>query len=192
MIAVFLRGELTSDRFGPALVEGLRRCGADARLLTSPDLDDDTENALRRTLLDETRTYGRREGLFDGFPGDVRWDRVALTRDELAAVRYIDYSYWLELSGGTRKPADAAARIRSGAEVFGVPNDGFFALAGAFAAGADWPELIVVSARPEGGDIVLEGHVRLTAMMLATDAIPGEIEVLRGVSAQMVDWSEHG
>lgn len=191
MIAVFLRGELDSERFGSVLSSALHSRGADASLLTSPDLKDEAENALRRRLLDDTRAYGRRKGLFDGFPHDVRWDRVALERDELAAVRYINWSYWLELSGGTRKPADAAARIRSGIEVFGVPSHGFLHAARAFAAGVTWPELIVVSALPEGGDTVLEGHVRLTAMALAPDAVPDETEVLRGVSPEMTAWSEY-
>jgi hypothetical protein len=191
MIAVFLRGELDSERFGPALAEGLRRRGADAGLLSAPGLDEPRENALRRELLEETRAYGRREGLFGGFPHGVRWDRVALTPDELMAVRYINYSYWIELSGGTRRPEDAAERIQAGIDVFGVPSDGFLDVARAFAAGAEWPELIIVSAVAEGRDVVLEGHVRLTGMALAPDAIPGEVEVIRGVSPGMVDWSEY-
>src|SRR5262245_20918321 len=125
MIATFLQTECDSDRCGQAVAEALRRHAADAGLVTSPVLADAEENALRRAILDETRGYGRREGLFAGFPADVRWQRVRLTRDDLAAVRYIDYDYWVELSGGSRRPADAAERIRSGVRVFRVANDGF-------------------------------------------------------------------
>src|SRR5919198_3644488 len=108
MIATFLRAELDSaGRFAGAVADALRRHGADPRVITSPSLEQDEENGLRRRILDEARGYSRREGLFAGFPGDVRWQRVALTRAELAAVRYIDYDYWVELSGGTRLPADA-------------------------------------------------------------------------------------
>jgi hypothetical protein len=191
MIAVFLRGELESERFAAALRRRLRRSGADAGLLTSPDLADEQENALRRALLEETRAYARREGLFGGFPYDVHWDRVTLTPDELMAVRYINYSYWIELSGGSRKPEDAAERVRAGINVFGVPSDGFIDASRTFAAGAKWPELIVVSAVAAGRDVVLEGHVRLTAMALAPDAIPAEVEVIRGVSPRMTGWSEY-
>jgi hypothetical protein len=49
-----------------------------------------------------------------------------LTPDELMAVRYINYSYWIELSAGTGRPNDAADRVRAGIDVFGVPSDGFF------------------------------------------------------------------
>jgi hypothetical protein len=159
--------------------------------LTSPNLGDAEENALRRALLEETRAYARREGLFGGFPDDVHWDRVTLTPDELMAVRYINYSYWIELSGGTRRPEDAAERIRSGINVFGVPSEGFLDVARAFADGTEWPELIIVSAVAAGRNVVLEGHVRLTAMALAPDAIPAEVEVIRGVSPRMTEWSEY-
>ena len=57
MIAVFLRGELDSDRFGALLASALDRHGADDTLLTSASLADARENALRRLLLDETRGY---------------------------------------------------------------------------------------------------------------------------------------
>jgi hypothetical protein len=188
MIATFLRAELDSDRFGQAIADALRRSGADVRVVTSPALANGDENELRRRILDETRGYSRREGLFAGFPTDVRWQRVALTRAELAAVRYINYDYWVELSGGTRRPADAAERIRAGVRVFGVPSDGFLDAAAALAAGAEWPELIIVSATAEGGDVVLEGHVRLTAFALAPSSVPTQIEVLRGVTPRFVHW----
>jgi hypothetical protein len=103
-------------------------------------------------------------------------------------VRYIDYDYWVELSGGTRRPTDAAKRIRLGVEVFGVPNDGFLEAARAVATGAEWPELIVVSAVPDGGNVVLEGHVRLTAFLLEPNAGSDPVEVLRGVSPRIADW----
>jgi hypothetical protein len=188
MIATFLRAELESDRWNGPIADALNAHGADARVVTRAVLTSAEENALRRRILDETRGYGRREGLFAGFPGDVRWDRVALTREELAAVRYIDYDYWVELSGGSRLARDAAERIRAGVRVFGVPNDGFLDAATALAAGARWPELILVSAVAEGGDVVLEGHVRLTAYALAPEAVPAQVEVLRGVSLAIEDW----
>jgi hypothetical protein len=41
-----------------------------------------------------------------------------------------------------------------------------------------------------GGDdlVVLEGHVRLTAFMLARDRLPPELEVLVGSSPTMTRW----
>ena len=51
------------------------------------------------------------------------------TPAELTKVRYIEYDYWDELSGGTRLAVDAAARIRAGVTPFGVPNGLVLAIA---------------------------------------------------------------
>ena len=45
--------------------------------------------------------------------------RVALVPDEVLAIRYINWDWWLRISDGTRRPVDAAARIRRG-EVAGI------------------------------------------------------------------------
>ncbi|TML41898.1 MAG: hypothetical protein E6G25_01315, partial [Actinobacteria bacterium] len=82
MIAVFLRGELDSGRYG----KKLRTLARDRRtedLLRRPDLGDVEANAYRRRLLEEHRAYERRDGLFGGFPQQVEWFRAALERDEV-------------------------------------------------------------------------------------------------------------
>jgi hypothetical protein len=185
MVAVFLRGELPSERWGPVIDRALSDAGADRRVVLEPDLGDPVENAIRRRVLAEHRAYPV-DGLFGGYPDDVRWAWTALTPDELLAVRYIDYSYWLELSGGTRLPTDAARRLREGVELFGVPSDGFFELARELAAGKRISELILVDG-PDGL-VVLEGHARLSAYALEPSAIPPELEVLVGSSPSMSGW----
>jgi hypothetical protein len=187
MVAVFLRGELDSDRFGAAIRRALERAGVSDRVLRAPELSDATENALRRRLLTDTRAYDIRDGVFGGFPDDVRWERVMLDRDELAGVRYIDWSYWVELSGGSRSPVDAARRIREGVTVFGVPSDGF--VSAAEAVDDAWPELILATAGPRQALVVVEGHVRLTAYVLAGEAAPPEVEALLGTSPRMRHWA---
>lgn len=182
MVWVFLRGELASERFGP----GIRRA-IDERLLHDPDLEDERENELRRAALTTLRGYDRREGLFQGFPDDLLWERAALTPDEVLAVHYIEYDYWVELSGGTRRPDDAANRIRAGVTIFGVANDGFLELADELAT-TRTSELIVV-----GGDarrlVLLEGHARLTAYALRPEVLPPELEVLLGRSPRITSWA---
>jgi hypothetical protein len=183
MVATFLRGELGSERFGPAI-----RAEIDERLLLEPNLDDEDENALRRGALEATRAYERREGLFHGFPDDVRWERVALEPHEVLALRYIQYSFWNELSGGSRRPLDAAERIRDGIVVFGrLPTDGFLTAAESVDV-AGMPELIVVGG-PEPELVLLEGHVRLTVLALRPELLPPELEVLLGRSPRMTEWA---
>jgi hypothetical protein len=78
MIAHFLRGELASERFGPALEDALARAGTHEPTLFAPG-----QEALRRQVLEETRAYVSRSGLFDGFPDDVRWQRISFEDDEV-------------------------------------------------------------------------------------------------------------
>ncbi|MBV9093050.1 MAG: hypothetical protein JO132_04105 [Streptosporangiaceae bacterium] len=119
MVALFLRTELPSDRWRDDLRALLKRAGLPDRIVTAPDLGGDGKNQARLRLLTEHRGNGTRTDYFVGFPGDVCWQWTAITPGELAGVRYIEYDYWNELSGGTRLAVDAAARIRAGVAPFG-------------------------------------------------------------------------
>jgi len=188
MVALFLSTELPSDRWKGGLWALLEGAGLPERVITAPDLGNDAENQARLRLLTEHRGYGTRTEIFDGFPDEVCWQWMAITPTELAETRYIQYDYWDELSGGTRLAVDAAARIRAGVAPFGVPNDGKLAMAQAVAGGARFPPLILVTTRLGGDLVVLEGHVRLTAFMLAREKLPPELEVLVGSAPAMTRW----
>jgi MFS family permease len=77
MVALFLRTELGSVRHQARVHELLDREDLPSRLLTSADLTSPGENAQRRELLSAHRGYAAGEGLFAGFPQDVRWDWMA-------------------------------------------------------------------------------------------------------------------
>ncbi|RNI21330.1 hypothetical protein [Flexivirga caeni] len=189
MVAWFLRGELASDRFGPRLRAELAAAGLPGELLTDPDLGDEAANRARRDLLGETRGYGRQRDVFDEdfpAPADVHWIRAELSPVELARVRYIEYSYWNELSGGSRLPADAARRVRDGVRVFGVSNQRFVDAAQAVARGVRFAPLIL--AGPRLDDLVcVEGHLRLTGYALA--GFPCSVECLVGTADTMGRWA---
>lgn len=188
MVALFLRTELSSDRFGADLHAALGRAGVPEHVVTAPDLADDAANEVRRTLLTAHRGYGTRTGLFDGFPRDVVWRWAAVTPAELARVRFIDYGYWTELSGGSRLATDAAPRIRAGAAPFGRPSEWLLRLAEEVAAGAAFPPLILVTTGSDDRAVVLEGHARLAGLVLARSCLPPESAVLVGTSASIVRW----
>ena len=80
------------------------------------------------------RTWRERVGLFAGFPDDVEWELVTLTRDELLAILYINWDWWLKVSRGTRL-ATVAADVQG-------RDEGDRAVA---AAAATNPELIAVT-----------------------------------------------
>jgi hypothetical protein len=106
-------------------------------------------------------------------PGEIRWHRARLTADELAEVRYIDWDYWLEVTNGTRLPRDT------------VNREEYRELA----THAAWfPELILIALDEDSYLVVLEGHVRLTALMLEP---PEELDVIVGFSAGLVKWTSY-
>jgi hypothetical protein len=71
MIAVFLQGELSSDRFSPAVRDALLACGELEPLLTDPNLNDEQANQARSAVLAATRGYGEDRELFEHFPVEV-------------------------------------------------------------------------------------------------------------------------
>jgi len=182
MVAVFLNTEINSVRYSADILALLRRDEMSRRIIDMPDLRNQEENAYRIRLLGDFRGYKQGRGLFLSFPDDVSWYRAMLSREELARVRYIDYSYWNELSGGSRLPADAATNIRAGKVVFGQSTQGFLNLARELQQGAKFPELILTGVSPTSDLVALEGHVRLTTYFLAPHCIPDEMQVIVGFS----------
>jgi hypothetical protein len=180
MVATFLRTELASSRFEQAILAILDRDGQDRRIIEHPDLANPADNEYRAQVLGEHRGYGRDDDVFTSVPADTRWYRAQATKADLAQVRYIDYDYWTELSGGSRFAVDAAERIRRGIEAFRIGNGAYWYLAEALKAGASFPELILVGADECGPLVLLEGHVRLTAYFLVPECIPPELPVIVG------------
>lgn len=136
-------------------------------------------------LRGELTSLGQNRDVFDESfpaPADVHWTRAELNPAELAHVRYIEYSYWNELSGGTRLPIDAARRIREGVRAFDVSNQGFLAAARAVARGERFPPLILAG-RDYADMVCLEGHLRLTGYALA--GFPTDVGCLIGTASTM-------
>ncbi len=201
MVALFLATEYPSLRTHQQILLALQQEGLPPSIIEEPNLRDGQENASRRSILGAYRGYGQNtdyfEGLspdvqytdyFEGFPPDVQWERAMLSKQELEQVKYIEYDYWIELSGGSRLPRDARKNILAGYEVFGVSNQGFLQMAEAFRSGTRFPTLILVGKNRESPLVVLEGHVRLTAMFLAPECLPVELEVVVGFSEQIERW----
>lgn len=188
MVARFLRGELTSERFGADLRALVRRDGVDQEVILTPELTNDTDNAYRRALLGEFRGYGQNTRLFEGFPSNLTWQRAALTPAELLAIKYIDYDYWVALSRGSRLPGEAARAIQEGIRVFDLPVDGFMNAAEALRKGTHFPDLICVRMNASAQIVVLEGHVRLTAYAMVPEMIPVPTTIILGTSPAIAGW----
>jgi hypothetical protein len=176
MVATFIRAELGSPRHGSRLLAALDAERLDRSQVERPDTSDPAANAARRRVLAAYRGYPD-VGVFTGLPADTAWWWAALGPEELLHVRYIDRDYWVEVSGGTRRPVDAIPRIGD--------SPRYREIAAAVAHGRLPPELSLVG-RPPGTDlVVLEGHVRLTALTMAVQHLPPELTVLVGLAPAM-------
>ena len=143
---------------------------------------------FRDQILAGTRGW-RIGGLFDGFPDELEWHRAALAPDEVLDILYIDWQWWLTISGGTRSPRDAARRIRAG-DVPGADAEADRGIAERLRSENPPPELIAVKT-PEGPLVLVEGHVRLTAYALWPEFLPVRLELYVGVGHGVAGWSEY-
>ncbi|MCA1623893.1 MAG: hypothetical protein LC778_08860 [Acidobacteria bacterium] len=190
MVATFLRAEITSSRFSKDILRILERDGIDRKVIDNPDINETDENQYRAALLGEFRGYKRNEELFEDFPNDVKWYRVLLDRSDLLKIRYMNYSYWIDLSGGSRLVTDAVKRVVAG-EIGKATADWIRATADAVKKGVSFPELILVSRNRRSGLIVLEGHLRATAYLLSLDYLPPDLSAIVGYSEGINVWDEN-
>ena len=165
MILAFLRTEFVSDRFSAQLKKAMKTLSIDEQLLLSADLENEDENALRKDLLGEFRGYGRNKELFENFPSQIEWSMCSFSEDDLAKIRYIDYSYWNELSAGTRSPLTAAKQVRKGVTIYGQSTEGFLQAAKYIEGGGRFQNMIILTA-DFNSFVIVEGHLRMTAYAL--------------------------
>jgi hypothetical protein len=177
VIATYLRTELDSERFGGSVRNALVTAGVSEDFVRTPDLGDDAANDLRRDLL-----LAYRGDYFGDWLFELDWSRIALSRAELLEVRLIAWSWWLDVTGGTRIPADAAAWVREHCDVAGHVG-----ILDALESGL-LPELILVRADADAPLVVLEGHGRLTAFALFPERVPSEIELYLGEGSAVARW----
>ena len=134
------------------------RCMED--LILNGDVTDEDENRQRAHLLGEYRGYPDRE-IFENVPQDISWRLCRLEAGDTDRLRYLDYSYWNELSNSTSLPAEGAKSVLSGRTVYGVSNDGYWNALQALHSGAVFPPLILLTGDEEKY-LILEGHLRAT------------------------------
>ena len=178
MILEFLKAEYSSVRFSGTLAASMKRLGMTEKLITDADLCVDAENRQRQKLLGDFRGYGEERELFERFPKVSEWTLCRFSGNDLEHIRYIDYSYWNELSKGTRKPLVAAETIRHGTEIFGVSNEGFLRAAEYIKNGGTFPKLFFLTADYESL-VIVEGHQRITAYALVPECFK-KVEVIVG------------
>lgn len=188
MIWTFLKGEIDSPRFGDKVKYFLDALKLNRSIIDYPNLDDPSENDARKELLGEFRGLGKNKLLFENFPTDVSWKQVVLTKDDLQKVKFINWSYWIQISGGTRLAKDAAQNVNRGVEISGVSNKQYYDALDALKKGKKFVEPIFATI-PGSEDLVLvEGHLRITTYLLDPQYTPHEIEAILGYSENFRKW----
>jgi hypothetical protein len=186
----FLRGELDSARFSGDVRRGLAEAGG-LQLVYDPDLGSAEENRARERALAVARGWRDAE-VFEGFPAQVDWYHGVLPPDLLERVRFIEYSYWNELSGGSRRPADVRATVQAGklpGWLTELGTDWIFAFADRLATAGAVDDLIVMATPGLGELVLLEGHARLTAIFVGDHQRRLTVRGYLGVSAATDRWS---
>jgi hypothetical protein len=187
VISVFLKGEIKSKRFSPDILNAIKKLNTTKDIILHPDITNHNENKLRKDILEETRNYISRKGLFEGLPDDIQWYRAEYPSSSLVNdVKYINYDYWIELTNGSRLPKDSVEKIRKNEEVFNVSYDNFLEASEDFKKNKSFDEIIIVS---DGTSyVVLEGHLRLTVYALNKEILPEKVSVLIGFSKRIGEW----
>ncbi len=179
MILEFLKAESTSERFSGQLKKAMEGLGFDQEIISKADLQSEIQNAQRKKLLGVFRGYGEGRELFERFPTRfTEWNLCSFSASDLENIRYIDYSYWNELSAGTGKPLAAAETVRKGIRIFDVSNDRFLRAAEYIKDGGTFPKLFFVTSDYESF-VIVEGHLRMTAYALVPEYFD-KVEVIVG------------
>lgn len=169
VILSFLQGELGSRRFCTELDAAINKLGIGKDIIINGSILSEEENLLRKKLLSEYRGYPD-SGIFTNFPDITEWIYAEFSENDLENIRYIDYSYWNEISDHTSCPCAAAKNIIEGKEVFGVSNQPFLDAAASLQTTA-FPPVILISCNDKY--LAIEGHLRLTAYAIVPHKFSG-------------------
>jgi len=186
MVLAFLKAEIDSPRFGSYYGAILTQWGLDRTLLIDrADLGNMKDNQIRTELLKAVRGYTAGQYLFAGFPPNVQWRRTDLEPTELKRLKYANFPTWVTLSSGSRLVSEGAKNIDT-IQAAENADVNIKAVAEQLRRGKRYPELIVVQG-PGEDLIVVEGHTRATAYVLAEHAEP--IPLLVGTSSLLHQWA---
>ena len=168
MISEYLKAEYHSERFSETIKKVMKELLLDEGVIVSADLNSTEENIARKKLLGKFRGYGLNRELFENFPNEIQWSLCNFVSDDLNNIRYIDYSYWNELSKGTHSPSMAAQTVLNGIEIYNQSNTGFIKAAEFIKSGGKFPRPILLTSDLEHF-VIVEGHFRITAFALVPE-----------------------
>lgn len=177
-IAEFLKNEFYQpdfDRYREAFRE----------VVSSPDLNNERDNALRKALL-----YRRRGRLWRELPPDTEWWEITLDTGDLQRIRVFPRNQWRRHADDSYQLLDTAARI--GARIESRSTNAFLAKLHAMSTDfADAPEhsaVLLIGIDELSPLTIIEGNHRMTAAALVSpEQVPRQFRFLCGFSPRMMD-----
>lgn len=185
---IILQYNMGSFRFNNELEKLLKQKKIDMKIVSEPNLKDIRENILRKKFVQSLNGSGVGGYLSGNFPNNVVWKKARLSKKDLSNIKYIDYSYWNELTNHTRLVHDGAESIKKGVIIFNESNQPFWNAFEALKQGKKFPAPILVSQNTNSDLVVIDGHLRLTVYLLNTHYTPNEIEAIIGYSENFNSW----
>lgn len=180
VVNAFLQAELDNPRHHERYQKAIDNTGvknADLSVMV-----DDEKYALLKTA----RGWPD-EMLFKHFPRAVEWQWAEIDDADLERLRYINYSYWNELSKNSSSPLKARETIESNIEIFGQTNKQFYRIAKAVFEKTVFPPLVLCKLS-DGDYMIIEGHTRVTGFTLA-GRVPDGQKVIIG-KGDFDKWAE--
>jgi hypothetical protein len=113
------------------------------------------------------------------------------SRGSRRTLRYIDYSYWNELSGGSRLVVDVGPTLAGGRLPVWLARMGTewcHELAESYRGGLQTPDVIVLTTPTLDPITVVEGHVRITGIVLSGVYLQRAVPAFVGISARAGEW----
>jgi O-antigen/teichoic acid export membrane protein len=156
VIAEFLKSEFCHQRFDEYR-------GRFDRIVYQPNLNDRSENSLRRALL-----FMNRGAMWRELPADTQWYEVELRRSDLARIRFFPRAHWRRVAQGQFYIKDLIERIR--ADLGNQPEDEFFCklqrLRGLLRQQAVHQTVLLIGMEESSPLTILDGNHRIAAAML--------------------------
>ena len=180
VIAEFLKNELHHEEFDPyrAKIE---------RLVSTPNLNNADENALRRALL-----YLRRGAMWRELPDDTQWFEVDIATSDLTGVRVFPRAQWRRVSQGSFYLNDIVQEIRRGSVE--EPDDEFFSkLRRLSKEDTVNRTVLLIGVNDTEPVTILDGNHRIAAAMLGDpETVLQRFRFLCGFSPRMTEccWYE--
>jgi hypothetical protein len=194
VILAWLQAEIESPRFQAYLIGDPPKPTHLARglaLARNPDLDNAQHNAERRRIIASAHGFGRGALIFAGLEDDIKWRKVRVSIDDVAAMLYSNRNAtWTTLAPATRKVAEGASnasRVFSGDDT----NMHILSLARIICHTEPTPEVseLICLRLPDGSISLLEGHTRATAIVMEGHKLPRGVEAFIGDSASIKSWA---